>query len=96
MKTKVQYFGAIRVMTGRNEEEVEISSNAMIYDLLQRLSSIYGEAFKSEIFQEDGQNLRDDWIIAINGTLSEQTNIMGTRMKSGDIITLFPVFPGGG
>lgn len=92
----VQYFGSVRTLTHLSEEEVEITSIYSVYELLHRLSDKYGEAFKNEVFQKDGKNLRDDITIAINGIFTEQTNIMKTMMESGDIITLFPVFPGGG
>ncbi len=96
MKVKVQYFGSVRVIANRNEEEVEISSNATVHELLQKLSSIHGEAFESEVFQEEGENLRDDLIIAINETIIKQTDFMTTKMKPDDTITLLPIFPGGG
>ena len=96
MKIKVRYFGSVRGLTGKSEEEVEIPSNSTVYELLQRLSGIYGETFETEIFQEGASNLKDDLMIAISGTLTEHTSIMRTQMKADDMITLLPIFLGGG
>ncbi len=96
MDVKVQYLGQIRVIANRNEEELQIPSNAMVKELLQKLSDMYGKDFVSEVFQEDGKNLRDDLTVAVNGMAIRQLDYLNTRLNQNDIVTLFPIFPGGG
>jgi len=96
VKIRVQYFGSFRETTGHNEEEVEISSEATVHELLLKLSSLYGPTFKNEVFQENGKIIRDDLMVSINGSLSNQEKITCTRVESGDVIMLLPIFIGGG
>jgi MoaD family protein len=96
MNVKVQYLGQVRVIANRKEEELEISPNAIVQELLQKLSGMYGKAFDMEVFEEDGENLRDDLTVAVNGTAIRQLDYLNTRLKQNDTITLFPIFPGGG
>lgn len=96
VKVRVKYFGSFRETTNQNEADVEISPDATVHELLQNLSSIYGETFKNEVFQENGKNFRDDFMVSINGTLADHEKIMSTRIVSGDVIMLLPIFIGGG
>jgi MoaD family protein len=96
MNVKVQYLGQVRVIANKKEEEQEISSNAMVQELLRKLSGLYGKAFDLEVFEDDGENLRDDLTVAVNGTAIRQLDYLDTRLKQNDIVTLFPIFPGGG
>ncbi len=96
MNVKVQYLGEVRVIVNKKEEEVEISPSATIQELMRKLSGAYGKVFDTEVFQEDSENLRDDLVVAVNGTAIRQLDSMSTRLKPNDTITLFPIFPGGG
>jgi MoaD family protein len=96
MKVKVQYMGQVRVIVNRKDEEIEVSSQATIRELMHILSNLYGKEFDSEVFQEDGETPRDDLIVAVNGIGIAQLNLTKTSLKQGDTVTLFPVFPGGG
>lgn len=96
LKARVKYFGSVRSITKRVDEEVEISSDSTVYELLQKLSAIYGQAFDCEVFQKDDNNLRDDLVVDVNGTFTGNDRTMETKLNNGDIISLFPIFPGGG
>jgi len=96
MNVRVQYLGQIRVIANTKEEELEIPSSAMVEELLSKLSGMYGKNFDGEVFMEDGKNLRDDLTVAINGTAIRQLDYLNTRLKQNDVVTLFPIFPGGG
>ena len=95
MDVTVEYLGQVRVIANRKNEVVDVSACATIKELLQKLSARYGEAFDTEVFQ-DGQNPRDDLVVAINGTAIRQLNYLETKLKFNDTVTLFPIFPGGG
>ena len=96
MKVKVQYLGQVKVIINRSEEEVGLLSEATVQDLMQQLSTAYGKAFDTEVFAEPGKTTRDDLVIAVNGRAIKQLDSMNTRLKQGDVVTLFPIFPGGG
>lgn len=96
MDVTVEYLGQVRVIANRRNEVVDVSADATIKELLQKLSVRYGEAFDKEVFQEDGQNPRDDLVVAVNGTAILQLDYLATKLKLNDTVTLFPIFPGGG
>ena len=96
MKIKVQYLGPVRVVVNKREEEIEISVKATIYDLLRKLSNVYGKTFEREVFEDNGENVRDDLIVTVNGKVIKQLDGMRTRLKLGDVVSLLPIFAGGG
>lgn len=96
MRIKVQYLGPVRVIVNKREEEVEISPKATMCELLRGLSNTYGKAFEREVFEDGGDNVRDDLVVTVNGTAIRQLDGIGTRLKLGDIVALLPIFAGGG
>ena len=96
MKVKVQYLGPIRAMLNKREEEIEVTLKTTIYELLRKLSSVYGKAFEVEVFEDDRKNIRDGLIVTVNGKAIGQLNGVGTGLKVGDVVTLLPLFAGGG
>ncbi len=96
IKVRIQYFGSARVITQKAEEEIQATPDATVYELLQKLSGRYGAAFISELFGEDRESLRDDVAIAVNGAITNQTDLLRVKIKPGDTVALLPVFVGGG
>ena len=96
MRVKVQYLGPVRAIVNKRDEEVEISLKTTVYELLRKLSNTYGKAFEREVFEDDGKSFRDGFIITVNGTAAGQLNGMETNLKLGDVVTLLPLFAGGG
>jgi len=92
---QIHYFGSIRAAACKNKEEMEIESNITAYQLLKKLAGIHGKDFQGEVFQKDGI-LRDDFTVAVNNAIINHLNVADTNIKPGDVISLFPVFPGGG
>ena len=96
MKVKMQYLGPIRVILQKREEQIEITLKTTVLKLLRKLASVYGTAFQQEVFEDDGEQLRESLIVTINGKAIGQLNGTSTRLQSGDIVTLLPLFAGGG
>ena len=92
---QIQYFGSIRVAANKKKEEMEITSSITAYQLLQKLADIHGKDFQGEIFQKNGKII-DDLTVSVNNTIINHSNVADTNLKPGDVISLFPVFPGGG
>jgi molybdopterin synthase sulfur carrier subunit len=96
LKVKVEFLGHVRNVIGSNrEEEVEISEEASIADLLVVLSEKYGEPFKRAIYEKSGADVKANYIITVNGYLLNQLNGVETRLKNGDNITILPIVSGG-
>lgn len=95
MQVKVQYLGLIRDKLGRKDDEVEIQDDAIISDLLNKLSKTQGEQLK-KLFEADESNVLDPtFIITVNGVLAGQLNGMKTKLKRGDKIALMTLISGG-
>ena len=95
-RVQVQYFGAIRAAAHKPEEAVDFAPDATVYQLLQRLTGIYDDEFRGEIFEESGERLRDDLMLTLNGTVIEHASAAEIHLRPGDALGLFPIFPGGG
>jgi molybdopterin synthase sulfur carrier subunit len=96
LKVKVEFLGHIRSVIGsEREEEVEISEDSSIADLLMVLSEKYGESFKKAIYEKSGADVKSNYIITVNGFLLNQLKGLETKLKNDDKVTLLPIVSGG-
>ena len=96
MKVTVQYLGQVSAVLNKSREEVEVSSKTTVYTLLKQLADRYGEAFEGEVFEEEGKAVRDGLIVTVNGRAIGQLQGIKTRLNVKDVVTLLPLFTGGG
>ncbi|MGQ9539270.1 MAG: MoaD/ThiS family protein [Candidatus Bathycorpusculaceae bacterium] len=96
MKVKVEYIGHIKeiICSGR-EEELEVSEGASLADLLSMLAEKYGEAFRKAVYEPGSPDVKQSFIITVNGLLLNQLNGVDTRLKHGDHVILMSVVSGG-
>ncbi len=96
MKVKVEYIGHIKeiIRSGR-EEELEISEGASLADLLSMLAEKYGESFRKAVYEPGGADVKQSFIITVNGLLLNQLSGVDTRLKHGDHVILMSVVSGG-
>jgi len=93
----VRFFGAIRAVIEKNDDELAYTPDATVSGLLCLLSDKYGKALRDELFEGiDADLLRDDLMITVNETIISREKASGTTIKPGDTIALYPTFPGGG
>ena len=91
---QVQYFGSVRAAAQKAEERAALSGQISVLELLRRLAGFYGAAFSGEVFA--GEALRDDLSVAVNGVTMRHAAAEETFLRPGDVLALFPLFPGGG
>lgn len=96
MKVTVQYLGQVSAVLNKSREEVEVSSKTTVYTLLKQLADRYGEAFEGEVFEEEGKAVREGLIVTVNGRAIGQLQGIKTRLNVKDVVTLLPLFTGGG
>ncbi|MEM2280804.1 MAG: MoaD family protein [Candidatus Bathyarchaeia archaeon] len=97
MRVKVEYLGHIReiIRSGR-EEELEIAEGASLGDLLLMLAEKYGEPFKKAVYEPGGVDVKQSFIITVNGYLLNQLEKgVQTKLKHGDHIILMSIVSGG-
>jgi MoaD family protein len=96
MLIRIRYFGHFRMKFQKRSEEVQMSKNATLYNLLISLIAKYGESFKLHIFNPSSTGLSDDVLLNINGVPSSQLKGLKTKLNNGDEIDIMPLFSGGG
>lgn len=97
MRVKVEYLGHIReiIHSGR-EEELDMPEGASLGDLLFMLAEKYGEPFKKAVYEPGGADVKQSFIITVNGYLLNQLeNGVQTKLKHGDRIILMSIVSGG-
>jgi molybdopterin synthase sulfur carrier subunit len=80
MKVKLKYFASIAEYVGKNGEEMELSMETKIDDLLLAVKS-----------QHDLLQGMKNIIVAVNGEYVDGS----TPLKDGDVVALFPPVSGG-
>jgi MoaD family protein len=96
VKVAIQYLGQVSAVLNKRGEEVEVSSKTTVFTLLKQLADRYGEAFEGEVFEEEGKALRAGMIVTVNGRPIGQLQGIKTRLNVRDVVTLLPLFTGGG
>ena len=93
---RIQYFGSIRAAAQKAEEDAAIAESITVLQLLQRLADVHGDGFGGEILAAGGTALRDDLTVMLNGTILKHEASGDSLLRPGDVLALFPIFPGGG
>ncbi len=96
MQLRVHYLGQISAVVKKREETVEAASRTTVYTLLKQLADGYGSSFTGEVFDEGGKEVREGVIVTVNGRAIGQLQGIDTRLKGGDVVTILPLFVGGG
>lgn len=96
MKVTVQYLGQVSAVLNKRGEEVEVSSKTTVYALLKQLANRYGEVFEGEVFEKEEKAVREGLIVTVNGRAIGQLQGIKTRLNVKDVVTLLPLFTGGG
>ena len=92
----IDLFGSIRYAAGTKRIEIEYPPGRTVYELLRFVADTYGKELEEELFLPDGNSLREDLTIIINGMTTERIKVLSKTIDESTIIALLPVFPGGG
>jgi len=93
----VKYFANIREVAGISNDSLDLVSGSTVYDLLYMITELYGDEMGEEIFDnKNASGLRDDMMLTINEAIINHMKSAETMLKPGDVVALFPIFPGGG
>lgn len=95
MKVKVEYLGFIMNMLNKRVDEFEVNEGTTLQGLLSRLSSLYGGAFKKEVFEAGQEDVKTGFVVTVNGVLMGQLKGVKTRLKNGDHVILMSLMSGG-
>ena len=96
MKIRVRYLGPVRVLLNKKEEELEVPVKTTLIEFLDRLASLYGDAFREEVLETNSKAIREGLVVTVNGIAVNQLGGVKARLNDGDAVTLLPFFAGGG
>ena len=94
MKVIVRFFTVLKEITEKNKEEVEVSHNTTIEDLLGLLSEKYGDQFSRYVYTEKGKP-KSHLQILINRINITTPNGFKTHLNEHDEIAIVPPVSGG-
>lgn len=96
MRIRINYFGHFRITFHKRSEDIQMSKNATLYDLLSFLIERYDDLFKNYVFDPENTGIKDDVLLNINGVPSNLLKGLKTKLSNGDKVNLMPLFSGGG
>ncbi len=89
---EIRFFATIREITRVREVRWDQPA-ASVLDLLLDLSARYGPQFRRWCL--DGQDLGQSIIVLVNGRDCRHESGVHTPLRSGDVISIFPMVAGG-
>jgi molybdopterin converting factor small subunit len=95
LKVKVRYLGYIGNMLRKREDKFELSEDASLSELLNKLAGIYGEAFRREVFEQGLTDVKTGFVVTVNGILMGQLRGVNTKLSEGDNVILMTLMSGG-
>ena len=91
---RVRFFATLIEVAGRRE--VNISGVRTVKDLIEKLSEMYGDSFKSRIYVDAGRRrVKPGVVILVNGKSIYHLNGLDTELKEDDTVSIFPPVAGG-
>jgi MoaD family protein len=95
LKVRVQYFGYIKNMLNKREEQIELEENASLSDLLNKLAGVHGEAFRKDVYEPGLKDVKTGFCITVNGVLMGQLGGLDIKLGDGDNVILMSLMSGG-
>lgn len=95
LKVNVKYFATLREITGKREEEVELSKGSTMSDLLNRLVELHGPAFKSYVMEEATGVPKGHLLFLIDGTSMNSMGGLNARLTDNCVVAMMPPVGGG-
>jgi len=93
-KITAKFFTTLREITGKKEDQIELTKPTTVSQLLKDLSKKYGKEFDDYLFDELG-DVRGHLQILVNGQSITTMHGLKTRLKDKDQMAILPPVGGG-
>jgi MoaD family protein len=93
MKVRVKYLSRARDITKKENEELELSDNSTLRDLVDILISKYGEEFKNYFYMGRDDRERPAPLVLVNKKLVDK---ISCEIKNGSEVVFMAAISGGG
>jgi MoaD family protein len=94
MKIKVQYISLVKSFTNKSQDEIEVSDDAVLSQVLDKVAANYGKPFQ-EVYDANQKEMKTTFVAMVNGVLMDQLKGMNTQLRNGDSIILMSLMTGG-
>jgi MoaD family protein len=94
MKVILRFFTVLKEITKKNKEELEVSHNTTLEDLLGLLAKKYGHQFRSYVYAENGKP-KPHLQFLVNWINITTLNGFKTRLNEHDEIAIISPVSGG-
>ena len=94
MQVEVKYFGNFWNITNKKRENIDISPNITLKDVMEKLTSKYNFGFREVLYTLTGENKPFN-LVLVNGKNVRELLGMKTKIKSDDKIALLYLAGGG-
>ena len=95
MKVRVQYFGYIKNLVNKREEQFELGENASLSELLNKMAGVHGAAFRKEVYEPGMNDVKMGFSVTVNGLLMGQLGGLDAKLADGDNVILMSLMSGG-
>ena len=94
MRVRVGFYGAVRDVTGVDQEAVDLPPRTDVRVLLELLVEKHGPALKEKVLQNDG-TMWPSVAVLVNGSNVSLKRGLDTPLADGDEVAIVPVIAGG-
>lgn len=95
MKVKVKFFAAVREITGKREDVLDLESDTTVETLLGYLFAKYGHKLKEYVFDPATGSPRNHLQFLVDGRNISTLKGFGTRLSEGSSFAIIPPVGGG-
>ncbi|MDA4111160.1 MAG: MoaD/ThiS family protein [Thaumarchaeota archaeon] len=91
---KIRYFGILREISRKKEEDIEIDNSSTALDLIEIISSKNGPKFRNFVFEKNGK-LNEGLAFAVNGYSIDRSKLSKTKCYNITEFVILPPISGG-
>jgi MoaD family protein len=95
MQVKVHYISLVKSYTNKSQDEIALTDNATVGQLLDQIANNYGKQFIQEVYDPNKKEMKSTFVTMVNGVLMDQLQGINTPLKNGDNIILMSLMTGG-
>jgi MoaD family protein len=95
LNVRVQYFGYIKNLVNKKEEQYKLEESASLSDLLNKLAGVHGAAFRKDVYEPGLSDVKTGFSVAVNGVFIGQLGGLDAKLADGDNVMLMSLVTGG-
>ena len=82
-------------MLKKRTEEIEVDDGSSLRELMRELTQLHGAPFKKEVFDPKEKDVKQGFVVTINGVLMGQLQGLETKLRAEDHVILMSLMSGG-